>query len=149
MRPRPIVAVVLSGLLLLAGCPGKPAAPSPGSPAAIAAEEDALCAQDLKEPGHLEAREWCKKSTSMGFEVSTDRMLELADLLYEHGATRVDVVGIEKLEDRELSACMVATLPTAKAARASFFAWYGPWSKETLGEEAADHGQTYARLALD
>lgn len=147
---RPILAVVLSGLLLLTGCPGKPAAPSPGSPAAIAAEEDALCAQDLKEPGHLEAREWCKKSTSMGFEVSTDRMLEIADLLYEHGATQVEVVGIDTLEGRELSACMVATLPTDAAARQRFFAWYGPWSKELFGDEAiTDHGQRYARLSLD
>lgn len=149
MRSTSSIALLVA-VFLLTGCPrGAPAAPAAGSPAAIAAEEDVQCAQDLKEPGHLEAREWCKKSTSMGFEVSTDDMAKFADLLYEHGATSVDVVGIDTLEGRELSACMVATLPTDAAARKTFFTWYAPWAKELFDDEVADHGQKYARLSLD
>lgn len=144
-------ACLLAALLLVSGCPGGGATAGGGGAGDRAAEVDKAAAESLAEAGKTcEAREWCRKEASMGFEVGTDVMLELAEEAYAAGATDVRVVGIEALGERELSAAMVLTLPSIQADRARLFEWYGKLCRERLDETPPqDVGQRYFYLSLD
>lgn len=142
---------LMAALVLLSGCPGSGGASGSGGSGDRATEIDKAAAESLAEAGKTcEAREWCRKEASMGFEVGTDVMLELAEEAYAAGATDVQVVGIETLGEREISAAMVLTLPGIQADRARLFEWYGKLCRERLDETPPqDVGQRYFYLALD
>src|SRR5688500_5416393 len=71
-------------------------------------EQDKEAEKAINAPNAVEAREWCKpERRSMGFEVSKNDMLKMAEELYALGARRVSVVGIEKIEDVEIAAAIV------------------------------------------
>lgn len=118
---------------------------------ASAAVGDREAEEALKDGKHEEARAWCKKPAAMGFEVGTDQMLEIAEGLYGAGATDVQVVGIDTLQGREISAAMVATLPEDPAARKKLFAWAAGPGAEVLLQETppTDVGQRYLYLVFD
>lgn len=151
MKSRFPSACLLTALMLVSGCPGGGGAGGGGGSSDRAAEEDKVAAESLAEAGKTcEAREWCRKEASMGFEVGTDVMLELAEEAYGAGASDVRVVGIETLGEREIAAQMVVTLPGIQADRARLFEWYGKLCRERLDQTPPqDVGQRYFFLSLD
>ena len=116
-----------------------------GSPKDI----DAACAEMLAEDNHREAREWCRDSSSAGFEMSKDEMLELAEEFYAAGAEKVYVTGIERVGNANVAACLVVKLPSGGAARKAVLRAEAKLIHGDDEEPEKDVGQKYVLLGLD
>lgn len=116
-----------------------------------AQEADKIAEEELSQPNHAEARDWCdpKHKDHVGFEVSTATMLQIANELYEAGAPKVYVTGIDEIGQVKISASMVAELPKDPAARKKVFAWQAKFAQEIDDDPAPDVGQKYFFITLD
>lgn len=116
-----------------------------------AKEMDQFVEEELASNTHAEAREWCdpKHENHMGFEVSTSEMLRLANEMYDAGAVKVYVTGIDEFAKKQISASMAMELPTEAQSRKRVFAWEKKFAEEIGEEPTRDVGQKYYFLALD
>ena len=100
-----------------------------------------------------EARGWLARSNTMGFELDKEEMLELADELYESGATEVEVgyllVDDEDPGSPEVGGHFVIVLPRAAGARKGVFAAFNRLAADLELTAERDLGQSCLVLALD
>jgi hypothetical protein len=130
------------------GCKKRnPAADDPR--AAEVKARDKECEADLKGNAHEEARTWCapEANSNMGFKMSRNEMLTIANDLYAAGAVRVEVVGIEAFGERKIAAQFAVVLPGSPDSRTAVFALLAKFEEDE--RPPPDLGQSCALLSLD
>ena len=85
----------------------------------------------------------------MGFELSCEEMLEIAESFYSAGATAVHVTGISELGGRNISASMVATMPSESEAPQRVLSAHSDFAERAGITPLKDQGRKYIPLSLD
>ena len=115
-----------------------------------AAELDQWAQETLDEGSHAEARAWLRLPNNATFEASKDDVKRFVSALYEAGARKVYITGIEPFGGSNLSASLLVELPASSTARAAIFAEEAKFIQEHVGGDASqDVGQRYLEVYWD
>lgn len=145
MRTRLLLLLALVSVDI--GCKREP--PEVTEARAGAKEIDTEMETDIQGDSSAEARAWLGRSNAVGWKVSVNDMRKMTDEIYGAGATKVWVVGISTMEDRQMAAVMAIELPSSEPARKKVFDWYATWASSAEEKPAVDVGQRFLKVVLD
>ena len=125
-------------------------APADMSPQAMAAETDQEIAEQIRQPGTAEARDWLdadKHPNHAVMEMPAEKARSLVAGFYERGAVKVYILDPTPLGNTVLTAQIAVKLPSDPAQRKACLEWE---TQALQGEEpTSDFGQKYLMLMTD
>lgn len=105
--------------------------------------------EEIKADDSAEAREWLAVPANAIFEGDRGEVVALMEDFYKAGCLKVYITGIEKLGGANVSASMVAVLPTDPGKRQAAFAVEKDFSEKHGMAGDPDQGQQYISLTFD
>ena len=105
--------------------------------------------EEIKGDDAAEARAWLAVPANAIFEGDREEVVALMENFYKAGCPKVYITGIEKLGGANVSASMVAVLPTDPGKRQAAFAVEKEFSEKHGETGDPDQGQQYISLTFD
>ena len=105
--------------------------------------------EEIKGDDAAEARAWLAVPANAIFEGDRAEVVALMENFYKAGCVKVYITGIEKLGGANVSASMVAVLPTDPGKRQAAFAVEKEFSEKHGMNGDPDQGQQYISLTFD
>jgi len=112
-------------------------------------EIDQIAQEDVDAPESAEARGWLAVPSNAIFEGSKDEVSALTEAFYSAGCPRVYITGIERMGGTQVSASMVAELPSDPSARSAALEIANEFYREQGEGDLGDRGQRYLMLLFD
>lgn len=150
MQKMKCTAATILLLLSLAACrKGGDAAAAVDEGREAVAEDQKIVGESIREGDHHEALAWLGDANHMMFKGDKQVAADLTQKLLDAGAVSVEIIGVEKIESREIADVLAVTLPPKGPKRTAVFAVYIECLKGSEYTPVPDLGQDYLRVSFD